>query len=443
MMLNDEIARIRTMQDPVELLVSHRYLREINFQDNQLKDIQSREVSGKAVRIIHSGRVGAAPGGLQTPVDRLIDTARDLSSLGRIAAFTLPEGDGRIQEASYMDPLVPDIDLERARDLAVTIIDRLQNRLPAWVIGGGITLGHAVNRLVTSRGIDQHYEEKSAGFHILVTLPREGDLLEVVVGRSRFPDATDLDGILDELTWRARQAETVADMPSGTYPVLFHPEALSGFLSAFEQAINGRMVFDGVSPLINRIGKPIFNPRITLIDDPTDPTLAGYAPFGDEGTAARPITLVENGILQSYLTDLDYAARLGCTHTGHGSRFPGSLDEGRPSGETGIDETNWILSAGDTPVDDMLASISDGIYLLASWDVWSGNIIGGDVSGSTHLAYRIRNGHPVGRIKDMRISGNLYQMLGDQLQTMSRERPDTSAGDLRVPFLLVDGVTLA
>ncbi len=62
MTLKQTLDTIRNYPEPAELLLSHRYLREVNFQDNELKDIQCKEVSGKAVRVIHDGRVGAAPG---------------------------------------------------------------------------------------------------------------------------------------------------------------------------------------------------------------------------------------------------------------------------------------------------------------------------------------------------------------------------------------------
>ena len=443
MTLKQTLDTIRNYPEPAELLLSHRYLREVNFQDNELKDIQCKEVSGKAVRVIHDGRVGAAPGGLQTPVDWLLSTASKLSRLGRSAAFRLPEGDGTLREMTYADPRVTDVDPIRGRELAETVIERLRADLPDWSVSGGVTLGRAVNRLVTSRGIDHLTEERGASFYIQVTLPREGDILDLFMGRSSFPDDTTLDEILNELVWRARQAETVTEMSPGKYPVLLHPMALASFLDAFEQALNGRAVYEGLSPLKDRLGETVFNPWISITDDPTDPTLSGYNPLGDEGTVASPVTLVDRGVLKSFLTDLDYSHRLNQPHTGHGSRFPGSLDESVPSGEASIDSSSWILAPGDTALNDMMSGIEDGIYLLASWDVWSGNLIGGDVSGSTHLAFRIKNGQPAGRIKDMRVSGNLYDLLGKQLLALSRERPQTSASALRAPFCLIDGVTLA
>lgn len=443
MSLQDEIKQIQGMDEPAELLLSNRYLRELNIQDNELKDMQGKEVSGKAVRIIRQGRIGAAPGGLQTPLSRLLDTAGMLSKFGRDASFQLPEGDGKLQQAEHNDPNVQELDMARSRELAETLIKRLNAELPGWSVGGSITLGEAVNRLATSRGVNQRFQERAAGFWVSATLPREGDLLELVVGRSFFPDASAIDEVVNELVWRARHAETVSELPEGEYPLLLHPEAFSSFIQAFSQAVKGKAIFEGLSPLKDKLGQSIFHDSISILDDPTDKTLSEYTPFGDEGVATKPTMLVENGVLKSYLTDLDYAARLNQPHTGHGSRFPGSLDESIPSGEPGVSSSSWIMPAGTETVSDIMAGMADGVYLLASWDVWSGNLIGGDVSGSTHLAYRIKNGKPIGRIKDMRVSGNIYKWLGEKLLTASQERPITGACSLRVPYYLIDQVKIA
>ena len=442
MSLHDEMNAIRQMREPAEFLLSHRYLREINFQENTLRDVQCKEVSGKAVRLMHGGRIGTAPGALDTPLNRLLDTARTLSEFGRAETFELPQGDGKLQEHIHGDPNVSDVTMEVARDLAERLLDVAGKRLPEWSLGGGVTVGDAVNRLVTSRGIDQRFEERAGGFYLQGTLPREGDILEIMIGRSEFPDADAFERIIEDFIWRARQAETVAALPAGEYPLLLHPEALDAFLDAFSQGINGRAIFEGLSPLKEKLEMPIFSDRISLVDDPLDPGLSGYAPFGDEGTKSAPVTLVDNGILKSFLTNLDYAARLKHPHTGHGSRFPGSLDESGPSGEAGIAGSSWVMAPGETAFADMMAGIGDGVFLLAAYDVWSGNLIGGDISGSTHLAYRIRNGKPAGRVKDMRVSGNLYSLLGDQLLALSKERPSTTACDLRAPYVLIDKVRI-
>jgi PmbA protein len=443
MVSHDEMARVRHRKEPVELLLSDRHMKEINFQDNVIRDMQCREISGKAVRIIRNGRIGTASGTVDTPLEKLLDTAAEFSRYAGPCNFSLPEGDGKLQESHYEDPSVQSGDIAFARCFVEKLIRQLESELPEWSLSGGAVVGAAVNRLVTSRGIDQRYEERAGCFNVTASLSREGDIPVIVTGRSTFPDAAAFESMVEDFVWRARQAETGAVLSAGEYPVLLHPETLDCFLDAFEQAINGRMVYEHVSPLQDSIGKQVFNPKVTIVDDPLDTSLAGYSPFGDEGTPAEKHTLVDGGALHTFLTNLEYAERLGQPHTGHGKRFPGIFDDGWPSGHAPIAGSSQVMEAGDTSFEDMMKSISDGVYLVESWDIWSGNLISGEISGSTHLAYRVVNGRIAGRIKDMRVSGNIYSLLGDRLAALSKERPETAACALRAPFLLLDRVRIA
>ena len=76
-----------------------------------------------------------------------------------------------------------------------------------------------------------------------------------------------------------------------------------------------------------QIGKPVLPDFISVIDDPTSERvdgidLNGYYLFDDEGVAARPVTIVENGILKNFLL-----SRLPVSgfqqSNGHGRKSPG------------------------------------------------------------------------------------------------------------------------
>ncbi len=237
----NEIRLIKNQIEPAELLISHRYLRTINFQDNELRDIQAREVSGKAVRIIHNGRAGTAPGSVGTPLENLLNTAKELSQHTRPVSFKIPEGSGKTEEAYHQDPLIQNIDIKIARELAERLLSRLESELPQWSLSGGITVGKAINHLVSSKGINQYFEEKACDYYVVASLPKEGDILEVVTSRSQYPNDTMFEAFVNDLVWRAKQAEKVTHIDAGKTMLLLHPEALESILTAFSHAIDGKL----------------------------------------------------------------------------------------------------------------------------------------------------------------------------------------------------------
>jgi predicted Zn-dependent protease len=77
----------------------------------------------------------------------------------------------------------------------------------------------------------------------------------------------------------------------------------------------------------NSVGKPVLPEFLTVVTDPTlhataDSDLNGWYSFDDEGVAARRVTLVENGILKTFLLSRTPAPGFDRSN-GHGRKQPG------------------------------------------------------------------------------------------------------------------------
>jgi TldD protein len=77
----------------------------------------------------------------------------------------------------------------------------------------------------------------------------------------------------------------------------------------------------------NSVGKPVLPEFLTVVSDPTlhataDSDLNGWYSFDDEGVAARRVTLVENGILKTFLLSRTPAPGFDRSN-GHGRKQPG------------------------------------------------------------------------------------------------------------------------
>jgi predicted Zn-dependent protease len=77
----------------------------------------------------------------------------------------------------------------------------------------------------------------------------------------------------------------------------------------------------------NSVGKPVLPEFLTVVSDPTlhstaDSDLNGWYSFDDEGVASRRVTLVENGILKTFLLSRTPAPGFDRSN-GHGRKQPG------------------------------------------------------------------------------------------------------------------------
>ncbi|MGA9349005.1 MAG: metallopeptidase TldD-related protein [Anaerolineae bacterium] len=75
--------------------------------------------------------------------------------------------------------------------------------------------------------------------------------------------------------------------------------------------------------------------------------------------------------------------------------------------------TNLIFQAGETPVAEIIVGIDEGLLVENALGLGQGNVISGAFSNSLSLAFKIEKGEIVGRVKDVSIAGNVYDLLQD------------------------------
>jgi PmbA protein len=202
-------------------------------------------------------------------------------------------------------------------------------------------------------------------------------------------------------------------------------------------ALNGKNVYTGISPLTGKLGEQLFNQQITVIDDPSLPGKSGSSPYDGEGIPSRPNVLVESGVLKRFFYDLKTAAQMEAESTGNGSRDLFTAPQ--PSA------TNFVLSPGETPVEQLIAGIDHGLLVDTVIGLGQGNIYSGAFSNPVALAFKIERGEIVGRVKEVSLAGNIYELL-PQVEALSSEAQwfidDATGTSCCLPYLLLPEVNV-
>src|SRR5262249_44558174 len=118
------------------------------------------------------------------------------------------------------------------------------------------------------------------------------------------------------------------------------------------EAVHGMMIYRHESFLAGKLGQQVAAENVTVIDDGTFPGLFGSSPFDDEGVPSRRTTVIEGGVLKSYLLNSYAARKLGMKTTGNASRGI--------TGNAGIGHGNFFLEKGVQTPEQMIAGIADG-----------------------------------------------------------------------------------
>jgi PmbA protein len=184
-------------------------------------------------------------------------------------------------------------------------------------------------------------------------------------------------------------------------PVVFEPRTARSLLDNIYEAVHGMSIYRQESFLVDKLGDTVASDLVTVIDDGTLPGLFGTSPFDDEGVPSRRTTVIERGVLKSYLLNTYAARKLGMKTTGNASRGL--------TGNAGIGHGNFFLEAGVQTPEQILAGIPNGFYVteLMGFGV---NIVTGDYSRGAAGLW-IRNGELAFAVSEVTIAGNLIEML--------------------------------
>jgi TldD protein len=192
--------------------------------------------------------------------------------------------------------------------------------------------------------------------------------------------------------------------PTGEMPVVLAAGS-SGIL--LHEAIGHGMEADfnrkGTSIYSDKIGKPIAKPFVNIVDDATPLHARGAINVDDEGNQAGVTTLVDKGILTTYLHDSISAKHYGLKPTGNGRR------ESYQHAPMPRMRATYMLP-GPHEHDEIVASVKNGIYCKA-FSNGEVNIGAGDFTFYVKNGFLIENGKLTRPIKDVNIIGNGPKVL--------------------------------
>ena len=171
--------------------------------------------------------------------------------------------------------------------------------------------------------------------------------------------------------------------------------------------------------LEGKLGQPVVSELITLTDDPLVPRAFGSRKFDMEGIAAKPRSIVENGVLKTYFIDTYYGRKLKMDPT-----------TGGPS--------NVIWKLGSKSQKELLADAKEGL-LITGFIGGNSNSGTGDFSVGV-IGFRVRNGAIAEPVSEMNLSGNHLEFWKKLVAIGNDPFPYSS---MKNPTLVFDGVSVA
>ncbi|ERT05516.1 modulator of DNA gyrase family protein [Lyngbya aestuarii BL J] len=393
----------------------------IFFEANRLKQLESIQTGGTALRLWRDGRPGLAVAHGPVEPEKLVERAIALSRLNEPETIELTA----TSINKHYPNLGETVGVEQLIEWGREAIALVRQDYPDILCSAEWDCEIESTRLVNSLGLDSGYRDTTLSGYLETEWVRGDDFLSISDGQTQrgvLDPALIAERILKRLNWAK---ENIAP-PVGRVPILFTGKAADMLWGTVAAALNGKQVLEGASPWSDRLRTPVMSPLLTVYQAPEEGPFS--CPFDDEGVQTRPIVFIEDGILQLFYTDLTTGRVLGSGTTGNG--FKAGLNSYPTPGLF-----NLLVKPGKGTLQDLIQNLDRG--LIIDQMLGGGAGISGEFSINVDLGYRIERGEIVGRVKNTMVSGNVYTALKHVLQV--GEDADWN-GSFCTPSLIVEGL---
>jgi PmbA protein len=375
-----------------EFLKEKQHTITLNVTAGQIDSYRELEKTTGTVRVYENGCIGIA-GCLGEPDEEALTAqAREALSHGipypcdlEGAAEITELRDGEIIPVSELIPAMKDF------------LERLGAQCPKMAFSNKISLEYGRTEYRNSLGRHLLSSGGSLSIELLAQNRGSGNLFDMFFGWQG--EHFDPEMILAQFKRQYDAFYTPADIEPGRWPVVARPKSLYGTTL---QHFIGDLYAAGASLLSGKLGKKIFSEKLTFCDDMNPDTCFETCFFDAEGCVAkdyRPL-LVENGELKSLLTTKKTASQYGLPNSGTAS----APYDGVPS--IGFHEC-FLAKTAET-----LGELVPGKAVLLTIASGGDTTPDGHFATPVQLAFLLEDGKLVGRLPEISIGGNFFDMLG-------------------------------
>lgn len=405
-----------------EVYQSKSLSRPIFFEANRLKQLETAQSEGTALRLWKDGRPGLAVAFGPVEPQTLVDKTIAISALNEPETPQVNKGSHQI----YPD-LGQEVSVDTLLEMGRSSIQTLRKAFPEVLCASQWDCELEITRLVNSLGLDCSYTDTTLSAYLAAEWIRGDDFLSVADGQTQR-GFLEPDQIVRQICQRLEWAKDNAPTPTGRVPVLFTAKAADLLWETVQAAISGKQVIEGASPWNDRLGKQVISDKLTITQNPA---IGPYScPFDDEGTPTRTLTFIKNGMLQLFYADKTVGEQLGSGSTGSGFR-PGLGSYPTP----GL--VNLLIAPGKASFEELVGQIDRGLIVDQVLGGSAG--ISGEFSVNIDLGYLVRQGQIIGRVKDTMVSGNAYSALKNIVAVGS---DGDWNGPCYTPSILVEGLSV-
>lgn len=413
----------------------------VSAYQNEINEFSGNTEGGVCFRCIHDGKMGYASteelslSQANQLVERALDNAKNLETVEKVF----------LGQGGQTYALLPErnVTLPGTEVLVQSVLSAQKALYEAdsSVVDGTVTEGICEKKSIAicnSNGLDLNYVNQITGLITVAVVSRDGEMANDFQFKLASPDTIDYAELADKTVKGALEKLGGQVPETGTYPVVFSPEAMASLLQTYSGIFSSEAANKGLSQLSGKEDTVIAANCVTIVDDPFHPDNPSPMHFDAEGSPTRCKNLVEQGVLNTLLYNLKTADKAGKATTGNASKASYSAP-------VGIRPFTMYIAAGALSEEQLLQQAGNGIYINALEGLHAGaNAVSGDFSLQS-AGYLIENGVKTEHIKAFTVAGNFYELLKKITAVADNMKLHNPLGSTAfgAPSVLVDQLSIA
>jgi TldD protein len=220
-----------------------------------------------------------------------------------------------------------------------------------------------------------------------------------------FDAVSGLEDAVDEVAGRAVKLLAAPKPAGGPTTVVLDPRLAGVFChEAFGHLSEADFLYENPKMReLMHVGREMGVKELNIVDDGSLEGTVATRRYDDEGTPTGKTYLIREGVLAGHLHSRQTAGTMNAKPTGNARAI--SKDHAPL-----VRMTNTYIESGDTPVEELLAGVDDGIYAC---HMYGGQTMMEQFTFSAGFAYRVENGQVGELLRDVVLTGNVFQTLGN------------------------------
>jgi TldD protein len=412
--------------DYAEIRVEREWRTKVAYQGRDLENLEASSELGGIVRCLVGGGWGIS---VFNSLDELEQRVEDARGIAELVSSKITEK----VELAPVDPVQDEVRVSLKKDPRSVSLQEKQALLQAY---NDLMLGYSDKIVSTRARYADSFKEvtiaSSQGTFIVEERPditlmlgamaREGDgNVQLAVESNGW--AVGFEAVEGQEEQARSAAQRALDLlkakpvTGGVYTTVLDHKLAGVFMhEAFGHLCEADFI--SKNPTLQEVLKPgrkFGVDELSVVEEGYLPGLRGNFKYDDEGTPRTKTYLIRGGVLEGFMHSRETAARMGAEPKGNARAISYRY-------EPIVRMRNTYIDQGTVPFDEMIKDVDYGIYAC---DAFGGQTELEQFTFSAGYAYEIVNGKVGEMLRDVVLTGNIFETLksidriGDDLQILS------------------------